>query len=299
LAGKDRRLESGEMYPGVAELQEGLALGPGYDPRTGDPNQFVASRARLLSARPKEGSLFVAITQGSELNKYFELVGKRTSQGSWGINTDDGLYGTILDGVSFKEMGQTKGKHYNAVSEAGPDTRFAFLGDNGQGDVCAAQSMLMSANEARMLATLIHRTETTANEQKQCEQPQGGDFTVNMPEGAYGDRVHYFKTHADAATWALSKSLISCCAARNVHTAVKEWQDCRCRAEGAEPPTAGCQLPTRFGDRATRAETLSYCTDVESDQVGLAAALATCDAQAILCPEMRALDPPAMMMTVV
>ena len=107
LSGIDRRLEHKEMYPGAAELLLGLALGP----EDGNGGQYSPSKAMLLSARPREGQFALAIDQDSELNMYMESTGDRLNYTYWGINTDSSFYGTLFDGTSFKEFGQSKILH--------------------------------------------------------------------------------------------------------------------------------------------------------------------------------------------
>jgi hypothetical protein len=264
-AGVDKRLEAKELYPGVAELLLGLALGNSTD--------YVPARPMMLSARPREAGV-LSISQGSQLNLYMEEVGDRNSQSSWGVNIDSSLYGTLLDGTSFNEFGETKAKSYNQVSSERPNTRFAFLGDNGQGDVCAAQSMFMSENGDRLMAVFIHLTEDPSESITACEDPTTGEFTLNLTES---DSVHYHKTHSDATLWAFKQGLIRCCSAFNVYTAVQEWVDCRCDG------VCDYELPTGVSEQATREETLAYCENVKADQALLNETIAECDADGA-CP---------------
>jgi len=267
LAGIDRRMEHKEMYPGVGELMLGLGLGP----NDGNDGQYVPAKPMMLSARPREAQLVLAIDQDSELNVYLESAGDRLNHTNWGVNTDSSMYGTIFDGTSFKEFGETKAKSYNAMSSERPNTRFAFLGDNGQGDVCGAQSMLESANGDRLEVVFIHEVQNPEDAHTACEHPDegGGEFTLNLPES---DRVHYHRTHAEAAVWALDKELISCCSAHNVYFAINEWIECRCHGIC---PEGG--LNTGFVDLATRNETLAYCGELRKDQKDLLAVVDECD----------------------
>eukprot|EP00562_Extubocellulus_spinifer_P035751 CAMPEP_0178703776 /NCGR_PEP_ID=MMETSP0699-20121125/13762_1 /TAXON_ID=265572 /ORGANISM="Extubocellulus spinifer, Strain CCMP396" /LENGTH=536 /DNA_ID=CAMNT_0020350949 /DNA_START=182 /DNA_END=1792 /DNA_ORIENTATION=+ len=265
LSGIDRRLEHKEMYPGVAELMLGLALGPGG----GNDGEYSPAKAMMLSARPREAQLLLAIDQDSELNVYLENAGDRWNYTNWGANTDSSFYGTIFDGTSFKEFGQTKARHFNTLSSDRPNTQFAFLGDNGQGDVCGAQSMLESANSDQMMAVLIHVVKDPEEQQTACESPEGQDFTLDLPES---EKVHYHRTHSEAAIWSLEKGLISCCSASKVHYAVNEWMDCRC--EGICPEDG---LNTGVSVQTTKNETLAYCEELEVDQKALLDAVDQCD----------------------
>ena len=267
LAGIDRRLEHKEMYPGVAELMLGLALGP----KDGNEGQYTPAKPMMLSARPREAQLVLAIDQDSELNVYAESAGDRLNYTNWGVNTDSSMYGTIFDGTSFKEFGETKAKSYNSISTERPNTRFAFLGDNGQGDVCAAQSMLESTNGDRLEVVFIHEVQDPKDAHTACEHPDGGgEFTLDLPES---DNVHYHRTHAEATLWALKKKFISCCSAHNVYFAVNEFIECRC--EGIYCPEGG--LNTGFVDLASRNETLAYCDELRKDQKALLSAVDDCD----------------------
>lgn len=265
LAGVDKRLEAKEIYPGVAELMLGLALA--------NSSTFVPARPMLLSARPREAGV-LAISQDSPLNLYMEQVGDRNFHGSWGTNIDSSMYGTLFDVTSFNEYGETKAKSYNQVSEERPNTRFAFLGDNGQGDVCAAQSMFMSENGERLMVVFIHLTQDPAESITECEDPTTGSFTLNLTES---DKVHYHKTYSDAASWAFQQGLISCCSAANVHVAVQEWITCRCDG------VCDYELPTGVTEKATREETLVYCQDIKADQSSLNKTISECDPESA-CP---------------
>jgi len=267
LAGIDRRLEHKEMYPGVAELMIGLALGS----KDGNGGQHVPAKPMMLSARPREAQNLLAIDQDSELNIYAESAGDRLNHTNWGVNIDSSMYGTIFDGTSFTEFGETKAKSYNKIATERPNTRFAFLGDNGQGDVCAAQSMLESTNGDRLKVVFIHEVlQNPADALTSCEHPdKGGEFTLDLPES---DIVHYHRTHAEAAIWALDKELISCCSAHNVYFAINEWVDCRCNGTC---PEGG--LNTGFVDPASRNETVAYCDELQKDQNDLLKVVDECD----------------------
>lgn len=268
LAGKDRRLESEEFYPGVAELMLGLARGPRAGSGDKEDVPYVPAKPMLLSARARELEVFVGIDQDSPINAYIEATGSAHSQPSWGVDVDGSMYGTLTDGTSFTEFGQTKARSYVSLSEERGTTRFGFLGDNGQGDVCAAQSMLEAADGKgeRMEAVLIHLTQDPAKALTACQHPDGEDFTLDLPEG---DRVHYYSVHSDAALWAWERGFISACAARAVYEAVETWRRCRCPGVEGECEKEG-ELRTGVTDVATRNETLAYCEDVEVAQSALA-----------------------------
>lgn len=289
IAGVDTRLEAKELYPGVAELMLGLALGLEEAPTNSSTNNetsslfnegYVPARPMLLSARPRELS-FLSIAQDAEINVYMEQVGQRNHHASWGTNIDGSMYGTVFDGNSFNEFGETKARSYQEVSQARPNTRFAFMGDNGQGDVCGAQSMLQSSTGDRMIAVLIHLTEDPEISNTECEDPDSGSFTLDLPES---DKVHYHSTHSDATLWAYEKGLISCCSASNVYAAVDEWVTCRCDGNCTK-----C-LPTGVNEPATRNETLAYCEQVKTDQALLKSTVDQCDA-AGACPAPEELSP--------
>ena len=271
LAGVDRRLDSHEFYPGVAELMLGLALGPGTSDDGG--STYFPAKPMMLSARPREAKGFLSIDQDSDLNIRMESIGRRNNNsGTWGVNVDESRYGTIFDGINFKEFGQTKATHYEELSKERPTTRFAFLGDDGQGDLCAAQSMLESESSERMMAVLLHRVlEDPADIHVDCESPGGEDFTLNLPEG---DKVHHFRTYSDAALWSLERDMISCCSASNVLYAIEEWIACRCNGDC---PVNGLGPPGGVSEKATRVETLVYCNDLEADRVPLQEAVMSCD----------------------
>lgn len=266
MAGTDRRLESGEFYPGVAELLLGLARGPGDGRDVDGDAPYVPAKPILLSARPRELEKFLGMDQDSPINVHLETTGRAHSHPHWGVNIDDSLYGTLTDGRSFTEFGQTKARSYLKLSEERETTRFGFLGDNGQGDACAAQAMLEAADGSgeRMEVVLIHLTQDTERAHTECQQPNGDDFTLDLPEG---ESVHYFRVYSDAARWAWERGLVSVCAARTVYEAVERWRRCRC------PGVAGgCEeekVFTGVTEVATRNETLQYCEEVGVAQAAL------------------------------
>lgn len=129
--------------------------------------------------------------------------------------------------------------------------------------------MLESANSDRMMAVLIHAVKDPKEQQTACESPEGQDFTLDLPES---EKVHYHRTHSEAAIWSLEKNLISCCSASNVHYAVNEWMDCRC--EGICPEGG---LNTGVSEQTTKNETLAYCVELRADQKTLLDAVDQCD----------------------
>jgi hypothetical protein len=289
FAGVDTRLEAKETYPGVAELLLGLALGIESPPSNATNtssnsslynDSYVPTRPILLSARPREASV-LSISQNSGINVYMEEVGKRNYHPTWGTNIDASMYGTIFDGTSFNEFGETKAKSYAEISSARPNTRFAFLGDNGQGDICAAQSMFQSSSGDQMVAVLIHLTQTPEESLSECEDPDTGAFALNLTES---DKVHYHSTYSDAALWTYNQGLISCCSANNVFVAIEEWVACRCDGN------CTFELPTGLSIQATRNETLLYCDELKADQLLLKSAVDECDAQGD-CPQPEELPP--------
>ena len=258
IAGKDNRLDHKEFYPGVGEIMLGLARGPKAD--LGDDPKFQPAKPIFLSARPKEAQVVLAMDQSSVLNLYLENVGDRLNM-TFGANVDQSMYGTLFDGSSFTEMGETKAKSFDEIGARLPQTRFLFMGDNGQGDVCAAQAMLESDVGDRLAAVLIHQTESMSNMVKDCEDGPR-DFTSDLNEGDFDGRVHYHTSHSDAALWLLEIGLISCCSATVVHQAVEEFIACRC--DGGDCGTHG--LPTGVATKATRSDTVEYCATMKADQ---------------------------------
>mmetsp|Transcript_16541 Transcript_16541/g.36005 ORF Transcript_16541/g.36005 Transcript_16541/m.36005 type:complete len:517 (+) Transcript_16541:420-1970(+) len=267
VGGYDTSLEHDEIYPGLPELMLGISLGPGYDPRTDSSSSwFVPPRPGVMSARYREVSFILAETQDSKVNRAFEKVGARYGQPSWGINVDLSKYGKIADGTDHAAFGRTKAESYNEISAKNPNTRYSWFGDNGQGDVCAAQSMLESPTGDLMMAVFIH--DVKPDSIQDCISPDGTPFTLDLPES---DKVHYFTEHSEATEWALDRNFISCCSAANVYHSVNEWVDCRC--DGGECP----ELPNGFSEQTTKAETLAYCEGVKDAQSSLLDAVKLCD----------------------
>jgi len=293
LKGVDKRIEQKEIYPGVAELMLGLALGPAYNPAV--ERKIVAAKVLLLSAQPESlHNIREKLGYSNDkINKHFEDVGKQNHQSDWGINTGDSMYGSFTDNLKFdsdfvlwvaesprrfRNMGRTKAKQFIELSEARKNTRFIFFGDNGQGDVCAAQFMLERTN---MVAAFIHKTQRESKAITECLPPDtkipGQKLTpfgnVDLDLKDVQDKVHFFKTHSKATKLAFDNKFISCCSARLVWEAVEEWYNSK---DGCEGKAENCDNDCKDDDCNTRKQ---YCCDVKKDQAILETTFSECNAK--------------------
>jgi hypothetical protein len=232
LAGVDDRLEGKRIYPGARSLYLGLALGKDY---AGD-DSVIPVKPKLLSARPAEAGSLAAIRQDSDLAMSFTDAADTWGLPTWGVNLDGSMYGSAFDADSdleeaFQAYGERKADSFVSLYESedkvwtGP---MVFMGDNGQGDHCAAESMLIAtaADESSLPAVFVHKVKSFDDQLNTCRGPGDSMFDLTlMDDGAYGGRVHYHETHVEAATIALDEGFISPYSAQMIANEVNAYYD--------------------------------------------------------------------------
>jgi len=159
VAGKDTKCTGTKkkgIYPGVAEFQ--LALARGSD------NVLEPAKVIPFTARPDELGLkkVLALKSGGLVPTHFAGVPKQHEHhkqiASWGMDIENAQYGDLvdfadwvkdtsggtgLDLTPYTGMGFKKFSNWKNMVDAGKlSTPSAFVGDNGQGDLIAAQMMM-------------------------------------------------------------------------------------------------------------------------------------------------------------
>mmetsp|Transcript_11564 Transcript_11564/g.24352 ORF Transcript_11564/g.24352 Transcript_11564/m.24352 type:complete len:546 (-) Transcript_11564:16-1653(-) len=142
--------KSGEVYPGAIQFM--LELGRG--PREGEV--LLPPKVVPLSARPEELTRLgiLKIDVKSPLNVAFQEAGRAHNASGWGIDVEGAQYGSAWNGFKSYESGLSKKKFLGwSKFSATLNLSTIFIGDNGQGDVRAAQMMLEDQDSA-LLAIL-------------------------------------------------------------------------------------------------------------------------------------------------
>ena len=154
--------------------------------------------------------------------------------------------------------GQTKATSYMSLAATTTSTKYIFFGDNGQGDHCAGSSMLKDPQQGSKISyVMIHEVLPRSKELKTCYEPAssaGSAVTFPLDIDSFPERVHFFKTHANATEWLFNKGAISCPSAREVHRGIRDWMACRC--DGVCDTKNMAYVP-RILTKATKASTLA------------------------------------------
>ncbi len=150
-AGVDSTLPRKTVYPGVLEFLKYLDLGkwgPHNWPRGWNGNLV------FLSARPH---LYKNISEAHTFTTFKKLIEKH------GMYTTPSLLpGSVETGASFvirndmEPLARKKYENFEEYASLYPEFRMVFIGDNGQGDIRAAELILESDLSGRLDAIFIH-----------------------------------------------------------------------------------------------------------------------------------------------
>jgi len=191
------QMYANEIYPGALQFELELSRGPS---ESIDPPSLI-----LLTARPRELAnigLF-KVTAEDRLAVEAARVGRENGLSSWGVNVRKAQYGQLVDQVlpSDWRIGRDRTKYttWLAVS-AGLDTPSVFIGDNGKGDLSAAEQMMRAPRP--IVAAFIH------NVRDAPRRPSASR------------RVVAFDTYIEAAVKANAMGLISSGAVERVRKSV-------------------------------------------------------------------------------
>lgn len=206
-----------DLYPGVVEFYYAMSLGSNRHAHWG---RTRVSEIVPFSARPHEMKFAMAVKKCTSI----DLVMRQRICGCggeapcfqadsmactcFGMNVDDAQYGSFKDLVgfvasNFNRMGETKARNWMYFKKklAKPAV---FVGDNGQGDLVAAQMMLIQSQSlpckpsdcrGRVVAAFIH---DVADE---CSQPE-------CREAWALHNIFFFANYKEAAEKAAEVGLI-------------------------------------------------------------------------------------------
>lgn len=200
--GVDTRCDKGSFYPGVAEFQLALARGP-HDVE--HPRKVIP-----FSARPDQLG-FLALKEDSPLVEHFRQNGRDAGFEDWGIDVEKAQYGSLPDFSDFvTKVNETQTryakfgyrKYKNWKSAPNIVGQSVFVGDNGQGDLVAAQMMLKRSQgdiiKNPVQAVFIHDVLNKCGERESACQKRWAELGVFM-----------FDHYATAASMAYNEKLIS------------------------------------------------------------------------------------------
>lgn len=207
------------MYPGVAEFALALARGPN-DSTT--PPKVVP-----LSARPDELSAFLAMRDDTPEGQAYANAASSQNISGWGLDVDNAQYGSGLDLTDFHvdtdltgfdKMGFRKYNNWKSIKGNFGGVSF-FIGDNGQGDVVAAEMMLkrshaLQDSQGALRAAFIH------DALRRCSSS-----SCKSTWATYG--IFFFANYVDAAGQAKNLGLISRVGCQTVCVAAPSFS-CTC-----------------------------------------------------------------------
>lgn len=214
-----------ELYPGVAVFSLALARGTLDDQ---NPRSVIP-----LSARPTELKAVLAMKGDSKENHAYQAAALRAGLGAtWGLDVDNAQYGSLFDLSDFSDLigsfdtdltrydklGHRKYVNWKAITGTFGKAS-VFVGDNGQGDVVAAQMMLMrsagmSGQQGALQGAFIHDV-------------LGRCATSECRSAWAGNGVHFFGSYPEAAGIALREGFISEASCRAVCDAAPSLE-CSC-----------------------------------------------------------------------
>lgn len=195
-----------EFYPGVLQFMLELARGREESMRP--------ARIILITARAKELARFgiMKITLKHRIAVAAAEVGERNGFPDWGVDVENSLYGRLIDMIHPNKLQRYAVIKYNSWKDFRTTLKTVWMGDNGQGDQLAAESMARhSAKEDRdqhLAAAFIH----------QVDRKKSHSYET-YPRAE--ETVHLFRTYAEAARIAEERALISTAGLARVRDAVR------------------------------------------------------------------------------
>jgi len=215
----------GGMYPGMAEFMLALSRGAADERQ---PRSVIP-----LSARPKALKLLLGMKASDPMSVAFAAAARALGVEGWGLDTESAMYGALSDTTDFKELAGIRDtdltrydklgyRKYENWKRKATDLGMpgAFVGDNGQGDVVAAQMMLkrsegLTDQQGAVRVAFIHDV------LKRCRSPHCRD-------GWAKHGIYFFRDYAQAAGLAAQHQLLSAAS---------------CAAVCAAAPTLDCTCP--------------------------------------------------------
>ena len=227
-AGLDARFPPYQVYPGVLEFYKELDLGvdnpcsaSGYwNPADLGNLVFLSARPHVYKDKSERASLAV-----------FEKIRK-----------NDGMYqvpallaGSIESGAqmlfsgNYKPMAQMKFKNFDEYAQLySPEHQFCFIGDNGQGDVLAAE-MISEKYKNKVEAVFIHQIQPLSNTpgfEKYFSNPKDPNISPEnsltiLKKSLSEQHIYFFGTYIGAALQAYRLGMIHINGLRRVAMAAR------------------------------------------------------------------------------
>jgi hypothetical protein len=220
-AGVDTTYPRKAVYPGVLDLYRELDIGKSQELDSFDSNCSIATEEDrkggvnfvgnlvFLSARPH---VYKDISEAHTYSKFRRL------QEEHGLYTTPSLLpGSVETGASFllmndmEPLARKKFDNYEQYASLYPEFRMVFIGDNGQGDVRAAELMQASPYGKQLEAVFIHQV-----------QPMESTYGYEGPDTLRRWResgIFFFTDYVAAAVHAYSCGLIGSPGLRRVAAA--------------------------------------------------------------------------------
>lgn len=157
--GVDKRFPKHAYYPGVFELYK--ALDGRWRPDEASSNLVLLSaRPHVYKAESEEHALspLVPLLEAGSLHSFPTLL-----PGRFRSSVPAGLFVFCAGSAAWRGVGEEKFLTYTKYRELYQEYDFAFLGDDGQGDLMAGQQMIQHDEECRnsdgprLVVVLIHK----------------------------------------------------------------------------------------------------------------------------------------------
>jgi len=187
-AGIDYSYPKHVVYPGVLAFYRELDIG------TVGPEEWDESRVGnlvFLSARPQQ-------IAGKAHEKFKKLQNTRGLYTTPSLLAGDLTTGTQFIGGKIEPMAVKKFENFNEYMTLYPEFEFIFIGDNGQGDVRAAEMVLDGKMSENIQRIYIHEVQSLTK----THTGKAITKTRSAP------MVFYFKSYVDAALDAAKNGLI-------------------------------------------------------------------------------------------
>ena len=207
LAGIDQSYPPKAIYPGVLRFYRELDLGVAGNDDEWDKHRV--GNLVFLSARPH---VYKDLAEQVTFEKLKALKGDENNP--CGMHTTPSLLaGSMETGGDYlfrglmEPIARKKFDNFREYSTLYPEFKFVFIGDNGQGDVRAAEMILESVEQRKNVERIyihevqpLHKTFAQSPESKSPTSPS----------------ICYFRTYVDAALDAYHQSLIRCLGLRRI-----------------------------------------------------------------------------------
>jgi len=218
----------GEIYPGVAQFQLEIGMGP-YENTDEAGKQLEPPSPVPLSARPREARMILSISRDDESYLHFQDVGHANGFDGWALDVDGAQYGSVTSSYSMVRrdfeavLPRLKYEGWLSYNSSLPTV---FVGDNGQGDVEAAKLMYAHNVEAEgrapPLGAFIHHVQPVplSSDLLETSWLSGEPGTV---EALASQNIYLFREYLHGACVAFKKGYISAAGyGRVAHSVIRE-----------------------------------------------------------------------------